>query len=91
MDVLVDRIAGLDVHKDTVMACVRSPGGGRKRAQVIREFSTFTGDLVALGDWLARGCDPGGDGSDRGLLASGVACVGGPRRVGADVGEPGET
>ena len=31
MDVIVARCAGLDVHKDTVMACVRTPGpdGGR--------------------------------------------------------------
>ena len=53
MEVLVDRIAGLDVHKDTVMACVRSPGPGRKRSQVIKEFSTFTAELIALRDWLA--------------------------------------
>jgi hypothetical protein len=33
MDIVVERCAGLDVHKDTVVACVRSPGravvGGR--------------------------------------------------------------
>jgi len=42
--VLVDRIAGLDVHKETVMACVRTPGENGKRRQVVREFSTFTGE-----------------------------------------------
>lgn len=26
MDVIVERCAGLDVHKDTVLACVRGPG-----------------------------------------------------------------
>ena len=26
MEVIVERCAGLDVHKDTVMACVRTPG-----------------------------------------------------------------
>ena len=26
MDVIVDRVAGLDVHKKTVMAAVRTPG-----------------------------------------------------------------
>ena len=29
MDVIVDRCAGLDVHKKTVVACVRLPGAGR--------------------------------------------------------------
>ena len=33
MEVVVTRVAGLDVHKDTVMAAVRVPGeGGRARA-----------------------------------------------------------
>lgn len=54
MDVIVDRCAGLDVHKDTVMAAVRSPGGAGRRAEEIREFSTFTADLVHLRDWLAE-------------------------------------
>ena len=33
MEVIVTRCAGLDVHKDTVMACVRVPGAGRPAAQ----------------------------------------------------------
>jgi len=52
LDVIVDRCAGLDVHKNTVMAAVRSPDGVGGRAEVVREFSTFTADLVRLGDWL---------------------------------------
>jgi transposase len=52
MDVIVARCAALDVHKDTVMAAVRSPGMGRARRQVVAEFSTFTEGLVALRDWL---------------------------------------
>lgn len=54
MDVIVDRCAGLDVHKNTVMAAVRSPDGAGGRSQVVREFSTFTADLVRLRDWLAE-------------------------------------
>jgi hypothetical protein len=27
MEVVIERVAGLDVHKDTVMAAVRTPGG----------------------------------------------------------------
>jgi transposase len=52
MDVLVERCAGLDVHKDTVVACVRTPGKGGKRQQQVRSFGTMTADLLALRDWL---------------------------------------
>ena len=52
MDVIVDRCAGLDVHKKTVMATVRVPDGQGGRSQVTREFAAFTGRLVELRDWL---------------------------------------
>jgi transposase len=52
MDVIVDRCAGLDVHKKTVMATIRTPNGRGGRAQATREFATFTGRLVELRDWL---------------------------------------
>ena len=52
MDVVVERCAGLDVHKDTVVACVRTPGKGGSREQTTRTFKTMTIDLVALRDWL---------------------------------------
>jgi hypothetical protein len=53
MDVIVERCAALDVHKDTVMAAVRTPGSGRAgRDQQVKEFSTFTRDLEQLRDWL---------------------------------------
>jgi transposase len=54
MDVIVDRVAGLDVHQKTVMAAVRTPGSDVRRAQEIKEFRTYTGDLVALRDWLVE-------------------------------------
>ena len=53
MDVLHDRVAGLDVHKKTVVACVRTPSDGRARRSGTREFETFIGDLERLRDWLA--------------------------------------
>lgn len=53
MDVIVARCAGLDVHKKTVMAAVRTPQRGGGRAEVVRRFSTFTDGLVELRDWLA--------------------------------------
>ena len=53
MDVIVERCAGLDVHKRTVMAAVRTPRpSGVGRRQEVKEFSTFTGDLERLRDWL---------------------------------------
>jgi transposase len=53
VEVIVDRCAGLDVHTKTVVAAVRTPGSGRrKRDTVVRTFSTFDGDLVALREWL---------------------------------------
>lgn len=53
MDVIVDRCAGLDVHKRSVTACVRTPDPNGDRHQEVRTFSTFTGDLHAMADWLA--------------------------------------
>jgi hypothetical protein len=73
MEVLVDRIAGLDVHKDTVMACVRTPGAGRKRSQVIRAVRcTGRRDRWGHGEQapeVGRGLPDeagGGGGADRG-------------------------
>ena len=53
MEVIVDRCAGLDVHKDTVVVCVRKPGAGRGRVQEVREYRTWTSALRELRDWLA--------------------------------------
>jgi transposase len=52
MDVVVDRCAGLDVHKDTVVACVRAPGPGGTRREAVATFGTVTVELLALRDWL---------------------------------------
>ena len=52
MDLVVERCGGLDVHKDTVVACVRVPGAGRRREQTIVTFGTTTIQLLALRDWL---------------------------------------
>src|SRR3954469_16331764 len=48
---VVDYCAGLDVHRDTVVATVRFPEGNR-RCSVTKTFGTDTTELVALGDWL---------------------------------------
>jgi transposase len=52
MDQLIDRCAGLDVHKKTVAACLRTPGPQGERRQETRTFSTMTDGLLALRDWL---------------------------------------
>jgi transposase len=52
MEQLIDRGCGLDVHRDTVVACVRVPGAKRGREQHVRTFGTTTAQLLALHDWL---------------------------------------
>lgn len=52
MDQLIDRVAGLDVHKATVVATVRTPGPGGNRESRTETFGTMTADLIALRDWL---------------------------------------
>jgi hypothetical protein len=51
MDVICPRCAGLDVHKQTVVACARVAGDGPASRQV-RTFETTTSGLLALADWL---------------------------------------
>jgi transposase len=47
----------LDVHKKTVVACLRIPDPQGGLHQETRSFSTMTGDRLALSDWLqAAGC-----------------------------------
>lgn len=55
MESLHARCAGLDVHKDTVVACVRCVSEPVRRE--VRTFSTMTGSLLELNQWLAEhGC-----------------------------------
>lgn len=53
MDVLHACCAGLDVHKRTVVACVRRVDPAGKVARNIKTFATMTRDLLDLSDWLA--------------------------------------
>jgi transposase len=52
MDILHERCAGLDVHKKTVVACVRCPGPDGAVTSHVHTFGTMTADLLALADWL---------------------------------------
>jgi len=53
MEVLHPRCCGLDIHKETVVACLRVVNGG-KTVKEVRTFSTMTADLIALSQWLAE-------------------------------------
>ena len=56
MEVLYQRCCGLDVHKETVVACLRIVSGGEVVREV-RTFETTTASLMALSAWLAEnGC-----------------------------------
>ncbi len=54
MDTINERCAGLDVHKDSIVACVRTTDEQGGRRQVTATFSTTTSALLALHDWLER-------------------------------------
>jgi len=55
MDVIVERCAGLDVHRDNVVATVRVPGSGRRQWE--KQTQTFKATLAGLAElalWLAE-------------------------------------
>ena len=55
MDTLIERCAGIDIGKDEVVACVRTPGpGGRGRVKQTRTFTSFTASLEAMADWFTE-------------------------------------
>ena len=54
MEQMYERVAGLDVHRDSVVACFRQVG---PRGGVVREkerFTTTTAGLQVLEGWLAE-------------------------------------
>jgi transposase len=56
MELLHRRCCGLDVHKETVVACLRLVSDGKVTREV-RTFETTTADLLRLSEWLAaNGC-----------------------------------
>jgi hypothetical protein len=82
VETLVERCAGLDVHTDSVTACVRVPDGHAGRHAKIRRFTTTTAGLGLLAEWLGSfGVTRVGDGLDRVGLEAGLAAAGGPDGV----------
>jgi hypothetical protein len=49
MEVLYPKCAGLDVHRDTVVACARIASEG-KASQEVRTFGTTTKELMGLSE-----------------------------------------
>lgn len=57
MELLYATCCGLDVHKDTVTACLRRREADGAVAKTLQTFGTTTGELLALLDWLVgAGC-----------------------------------
>jgi transposase len=54
MDVLFERVAGLDVGKASVTVCVRTPGERGKRQSETRTFKTMSRSLELMADWLVE-------------------------------------
>ena len=52
MRVIIERCCGLDVHQETVVACLLIGAPGDRPTKEVRTFRTVTRDLEALRDWL---------------------------------------
>jgi len=52
MDTIYQRVAGLDVHKTLIVACLHVTGSDGKVHQEVRKFGTMTVDLLELAEWL---------------------------------------
>jgi transposase len=52
LETLIRRCAGLDVHKASVVACVRVIDDNGELVSVTQSFGTTTSDLLKLNDWL---------------------------------------
>lgn len=64
MDIIIERSCGMDVHKDSITACVMTPEG-----KEIQTFSTKTIFLLQLIDWIKKhGCTHVSDGEYRRIL-----------------------
>jgi transposase len=53
MRIVYQNVAGLDVHKKTVVAAIIAQNAKQEWVQQSRTFSTMTRDLLSLSDWLA--------------------------------------
>jgi transposase len=51
---VLERCAALDVHKKQLTACARILAPGGEVEELVVEFSTMAGDLLAMRDWLKQ-------------------------------------
>jgi transposase len=54
IETVVQRSAGLDIAKASLVACIRTPAAGGGWQIRKRKFSTMTADLLTLAAWLAE-------------------------------------
>ena len=54
MDIIIERCAGLDVHKANVVVCIRVAGPNGSIRKEVRTFSTMTTSLQTLSEWMAE-------------------------------------
>ena len=54
MEAMVKKCAGLDVHQETIVACVLKGDLDKKPKSEIRTFGTYTKDLEELHEWLLK-------------------------------------
>lgn len=53
METIIRRCAGLDVHKESIVAAVRVINDDGELESVTETFGTTTSDILGLGDWLS--------------------------------------
>lgn len=51
MEEIYERCCGLDVHRDSITACIMI-GYGQQKRKIIKTFLTFTKDIQELANWL---------------------------------------
>jgi transposase len=52
MQALIERCCGLDVHQETVVACLLTGAASARARKEVRTFRTVRRELEALRDWL---------------------------------------
>ena len=52
MDAIIERCCGLDVHRDSIMACLLTGRADEKPEKQLRTFGTMPRDLHEMARWL---------------------------------------
>lgn len=54
METIYCCVAGLDIHKNNIVVCLRYTRSDGSLQEDVRTFATMTDDLLALADWLSQ-------------------------------------